>query len=303
MRIAYIEHRFSESSRAIIEHANVLIEDYAEQDLAVTVRQLYYRFISVDFFPNTLGSYKRLGSIINDARLAGLMDWEAIEDRDRKLEEPTHWDSPTELMTACAQQFRIDKWNTQQHRVEVWVEKKALEGIVEQACKPLDCSYFACKGYTSQSEMWRAAQRFEEYTDDGQEPVIIHLGDHDPSGLDMTRDIRDRLNDTFGVSVEVNRIALNKNQIDLYRPPPNPAKLSDTRAPAYVREFGEDSWELDALEPVVLRELIQKSIRLYLDEAAYEERAEEEEEHRRLLQDASSRWTDVVKFLRKRKRK
>lgn len=80
--------------------------------------------------------------------------------------------------------------------------------------------------------------------------VILHLGDHDPSGIDMTRDISDRL-ELFGADVEVKRIALNWDQIDEFTPPPNPAKLSDSRAGAYIAEYGDESWELDALEPTL----------------------------------------------------
>ncbi|KKL63102.1 hypothetical protein LCGC14_2178420, partial [marine sediment metagenome] len=217
--ICYEDHKFTPENLEIVEYANTLIAEFAADGLALTLRQLYYRFIATsDIFPNTLLSYKRLGKIINDARLAGLVDWESIEDRGRKLIQYDHWEDPEGVMRDAAGWFQLDKWEGQQHRVEVWVEKQALEAVVGQAAEPLDCAYFACKGYTSQSEMWRAAQRFEEYVADGHEPVIIHLGDHDPSGIDMTRDIVERINDVFGVVVQVDRIALNMNQVEEHQP-------------------------------------------------------------------------------------
>lgn len=296
--IQYIEHSFNASSLAMIEHANTLIADYAAQGLALTLRQLYYRFVAADLLANTQQNYSRLGAIVNNARLAGLMDWDAIEDRGRNLIKHSHWDTPGEIIETAAQSFRFDKWVGQPHRVEVWVEKQALEAVVGQAAAPLDCPYFACKGYTSQSEMWRAAQRFSEYIDNGHAPVVIHLGDHDPSGIDMTRDIFDRLNETFGVEVEIERIALNMDQIRKYKPPPNPAKLTDSRATGYIAKFKtHSSWELDALEPAQLRELIQKTIRSFLNVSLFNERVEEEKKARRVLALASQRWEEIEEMI------
>lgn len=295
--ICYKDHRFGAKALEHIEFANEIIARYAEQGLSLTLRQLYYRFVAADMFPNVERSYKNLGSLVNDARLAGLMDWEAIEDRGRNLIASSHWDDPSDIMASAARSYRIDKWAGQDYRVEVWVEKQALEAVVGMAAQPLDVAYYACKGYCSQSEMWRAAQRFKEYVEADQQPVIIHLGDHDPSGIDMTRDIADRLNDLFGVRVEVDRIALNMNQIEEYEPPPNPAKMSDSRAESYVAEHGDESWELDALEPDVLQRLITDTIVSYRDDDLWEEKVAEEAEARRSLQQASGCWSAVERFV------
>lgn len=292
--IAYINKKFRQSSLDIIEYANRIIEDYAAQGLSLTLRQLYYRFVAADLIPNTQKSYARLGSIINDARLAGMLDWEAIEDRTRELQKNPHWRTPADIVEVCARQFAVDKWKGQKYRVEIWVEKQALEAVIGQAADAWDCPYFACKGYTSQSEMWRAARRFDSFVYTGQKAVIIHLGDHDPSGIDMTRDINERNNELFGVPVIVDRIALNMDQIEKYDPPPNPAKMTDSRFEQYMVEFGEDSWELDALEPAMLNKLIQDRIQHYLDIDLYNERVALEEEGRRLLQMVSDNWEDVV---------
>lgn len=101
--------------------------------------------------------------------------------------------------------------------------------------------------------MWRATRRL------GDGDIIFYLGDHDPSGIDMTRDIRDRLR-MFGVDVEIDRLALNMDQVKKYNPPPNPAKMTDTRCHSYVSEFGNESWELDALEPRLMAELVKHAI-------------------------------------------
>ena len=293
-RIAYIEKKFQKATMGIIVYANQIIEDYAKQGLTLTLRQLYYRFVAADLIPNTQKSYSRLGSIINDARLAGYLDWNAIEDRGRNLITNPHWNNPADIVETFARQFAVDKWVGQKYRVEIWVEKQALEAVIGQAADEWDCPYFSCKGYTSQSEMWRAAQRFAQYRRNGQEPIIIHLGDHDPSGIDMTRDIDDRNNELFGVAVKVDRIALNMDQIEQYKPPPNFAKQTDSRFEAYAEQFGDESWELDALEPATLNKLIQDRIRKYVNIRKYNKRVKLEEEGRKQLQGVSDRWDGII---------
>jgi len=142
---------------------------------------------------------------------------------------------------------------------------------------------FSCRGYGSASEYWRAAQRIQRQNRDGKECVILHLGDHDPSGIDMTRDITERLA-TFGADVYINRIALNMPQIQQYDPPPNPAKTTDSRAGDYIKRYGVNSWELDALEPKILDELISDNILKYLDADKFEQaKIKQDQERQKIL--------------------
>lgn len=298
--IAYKPQKFGAASMAVIDRANAILAEYAESGYDLTLRQLYYQFVARSLLANKDTEYKRLGGIISDARMAGLIDWDRIVDRTRNLRELSNWDSPQEIVEATAKQFRHDKWANQENYVEVWVEKDALVGVMQVACEPLDVPYFSCRGYTSQSEMWSASQRLLTKIRDGKRVTIIHLGDHDPSGKDMTRDVDDRimqfiqhhrLRDLFEKELPglkaaygsperreeelrhmwmeqaedycpytVDRIALNMAQIEEYNPPPNPAKITDSRARAYMDEFGESSWELDALPPDVLTTMIRDKI-------------------------------------------
>ncbi len=265
MKIKYQDIKLGPPKLIIVGQANKIIAEYQAQGYQLTLRQLYYQFVARDLIANKVQKYKWLGSIVNDARLAGLISWHAIEDRTRNLQGNTHWSTPSEIINICAKQYREEKWAEQPNRIEVWIEKDALAGVIEKVCKRLDVNYFSCRGYTSQSEMWAAAQRLKRYERDGQETIILHFGDHDPSGCDMTRDIEDRLA-MFGSKVEVKRMALNMEQIDLYNPPPNPAKSTDGRYEKYVEQYGDESWELDALEPKVLEGLIEDTVLDYRDE-------------------------------------
>ncbi len=281
--ICYVSKNFSRSSLDIIECANEIIEDYSSQGYDLTLRQLYYQFVSKDLIANTQSEYKRLGAVINDARLAGLIDWSSIVDRTRNVQFNSHWSGPKEVVESCAQQFQIDKWANQEFHVEVWIEKDALVGVIERVCRSNDVPYFSCRGYTSQSEMWNAGQRLLNHTGNGQTPVIIHLGDHDPSGIDMTRDISDRLELFTYEEVLVKRVALNMDQVKKHKPPPNPAKITDTRAGAYIREFGNKSWELDALNPQNLESIIQRNINEFRDPDLWEKMVRKEKRHINML--------------------
>ena len=292
-KIKYQDKRFSPDSALVIVQADSIIQAYQAQGLNLTLRQLYYRFVAGGLLPNQQREYKRLGTIINDARLAGLLDWDAIEDRGRSVNPITAWSNPADIIHSAASSYAIDLWDGQDYRVEVWVEKQALEAVIENAARALATPSLACKGYLSQSEMWRAAQRMQQWERLGYQTVIIHLGDHDPSGIDMTRDTADRLH-LFKVNVTVNRIALNMNQITQYNPPPNPAKMTDTRAGNYVANYGHSSWELDALDPATLHTLIQNEIKKYLDASKYNAKVQQQEDERKLLTSVARKWNTVA---------
>ena len=259
-KIAYIEKKFKPESLALIEKINGVINEYSRQGFSLTLRQVYYQMVARAIIPNSERSYKNLGNLISEARLAGLIDWQAIEDRTRNLRANSHWSTPGSVIDSAAYSYHLDHWAGQENYVEVWVEKDALIGIVGQICRELDVSHFSCRGYVSQSEMWEAARRLRRRNDNGQHIVLLHLGDHDPSGKDMSRDIVDRLQIFETYDVEFHRLALNMDQIEEYGPPPNPAKLSDSRAAGYIEKYGRESWELDALEPQVISDIIREHV-------------------------------------------
>lgn len=292
--ICYEDKRFGEARLEMIARANEIIAVYAAEGYDLTLRQLYYQFVSRDLIPNKQSEYKRLGAIVSEARRAGLIDWDAITDRTRNLQSLGTWEGPDEIVAAVAKQFRYDRWEGQPHYVEVWFEKDALMGVFERVAHELRVPFFSCRGYTSDSEVWGAAQRLAAKTDEGKEVVILHFGDHDPSGIDMTRDIRDRLA-LFGASeVDVRRLALNMAQVRRYRPPPNPAKETDSRFAGYRKQYGAQSWELDALEPTTLAALVRAEVTSLLDDEAWEQDIERERVARAQLQSISDNYTAIV---------
>jgi hypothetical protein len=302
-RIRYEQKKLRADSLALIARANVIITNYANQGFSLTVRQLYYQLVTQNVIPNTEASYKKIIRLISDARRAGLIDWNAIEDRTRMLRVLNMWTHPRDVLHASASQFRMNPWDQQDTYVEVWFEKDALMGVFQKPCNTWRLPYFSCRGYASDSEVWAAAQRLAAESV-GRDVLILHFGDHDPSGLDMTRDIGDRVrlfasNVERRGEIEVRRLALTMEQVEEYQPPPNPAKETDARFAGYQAQYGDESWELDALTPTVLAALIEDNVRDVIDDRKWEYTMTTERSHRKALGQIADRYEDVRAFVRK----
>jgi len=299
MKECFVEKNFKPESLKIIATAEQILGEYARMGYDLSLRQLYYQFVARDLLANNERNYKMLGNIISDARDAGLIDWSMIKDRGRTLETLSHWNSPADIVFACAEQFRFDKWAKQPNYVEVMVEKQALEGVLLPECHKLDVPFMANKGYSSASALYEAGKRYRRATEAGKEVHLIYLGDHDPSGIDMSRDVLDRARLYSGegyrdlnYDVVVHRIALNMDQIDELNPPENPAKLTDSRANDYIAKFGESSWELDAIEPRALARLVREAILGLRDADIWAESVESEQKAKETLENAAQMIAD-----------
>lgn len=282
----YVDRKFVPSSVQLIGQMNDIVENYISQGFRLTIRQLYYQLVTKNVVPNTEKSYKRVCSIANDARLAGVMDWDAIEDRMRAFVRRSRWNSAQEILDASASSFHMDMWKDQNWRVFVIVEKDALAGVLEGPCHKYDVPLLAARGYPSASVLREFAisdllpalgydSRFHRLDDAPkkgfkQKFMLLHLGDHDPSGLDMSRDLTNRLGLFCGMNdglpnLFFRRIALNRDQVDENNLAPNPTKMTDARSAKYREEHGESSWELDAMEPTQLASLVEEHIEEFIE--------------------------------------
>lgn len=270
MKEQFIQRTFNAASRSTIETVNQILDEYEAQGFRLSLRQLYYQLVARDYIPNNVRSYKNIGSLVSNARQAGLIDWNMIEDRNRETVISNHWDNPGEIIEAAAYQFKIDKWETQPWHVEVMVEKDALSGVLYPVCRDLDVGITANKGYSSSSTMYEIGHRIRRAVRHGKHVCLIYLGDHDPSGIDMTRDVRERLEMYSGHSIDLVRLALNMDQVEQWRPPENPAKETDARFAGYVVKYGNSSWELDAVEPAQLAALVRDSVELHRDQLLWD---------------------------------
>lgn len=279
MKEHFKDVRFREASRIQIEQANEIVEAYQADGIQLTLRQLYYQFVSRNWLPNTERSYKNLSALISDARLAGLVDWSAIDDLGRVPSIPGFYDDRAQfvdyLKKSAETGYVLDHWKGQQFYVELWVEKQALSSVLEPIASKWQVGFSMNKGYSSQTAMYDASKRFIEARESGKDPVLLYFGDLDPSGEDMVRDIRDRMV-TFGAPLDVEKVALNIAQVKQFKCPPNPAKGSDPRFAEFAAKYGDESWELDALEPKAMRALAEKAIKSYLDLPMFTKQIERE---------------------------
>lgn len=297
--IAYRENKFRRhASKGVVVQANQIIAEAAADGWhSMTLRQLYYQFVARGFIPNTVQDYKRLGRIVTDARYCGLISWTAIEDAGRNSYHFPENPTAESVLAGIERKLTIDPWADQDTYVEVWVEKQALEATVARPCGLLNTPYMACKGYLSASEAWRAGLRFQRALDRGKRPVLLHLGDHDPSGIDMTRDNGDRLEEFLRMGVGVRRIALNMDQVQEHNPPPNPAKEDDSRFRGYRELYGEESWELDALRQNTIGDIITTELRSFIDQTRWDASMAEQSRRREPLRKLQEQWPDVEELL------
>ncbi len=280
----FTKANFRPETLALISQANEILSEYAAQGFTLTLRQLYYQFVARRIIANTAEEYGRLGRTIANARRAGLVDWAHIEDRTRDLVSWKHWEDPVQVISEGAYTYNEDLWERQDRRLEVWVEKSALVGVIKPVCQRWRVPYFAARGYPSHSELYAAGKRSAWYSRRGSAPIVLYLGDHDPSGLDMTRSLREELSLYARRPVDVRRLALNLDQIQELNLPPNPAKESDKRYQEYVRTTGQtDSWELDALSPAYVDELVDNAVADLVDAEKWSESLGREQSNRNRL--------------------
>lgn len=264
-----------------------IIKEYQDANIRLSQRQLYYRLVAGGHIPNAMEIYKRICKLVTDARYGGYIDWDAIEDRGRSALMNPEWDSPQDLIESAIAQYRLPRWQDQAYHVELYVEKEAMESILQPIANKYHIRFGANKGYSSATMIYELAGRLKEKIKEGKECVVLYLGDHDSSGLDMVRDIKDRIHEflRFGdepvdEDVQIVHVALTTAQVKHYKPPPNPAKSTDSRYEEYLKKFGKYSWELDALEPKVLATLTEQAIHKYLDVPKYNAWIRKEADHK-----------------------
>jgi hypothetical protein len=307
MKIAFRNTKIGPERLAKIKVINKIIGEYQRMGYKMTLRQLYYQLVSRDIIANKLREYANLSGLLTDARMCGLTDWDAIEDRLRIPSTPNSWDDAEEGLETIIDLFELPRMREQKVCIEVWVEKDALSGVLKRVTRKFHIPILVNRGYSSASAMFDAYNRFKKAREEKHKVRILYLGDYDPSGMDMIRDVEHRILEFFigrqadlleskgksedakilrKLEPELHRqvlfnsgyldfqvipIALTREQIDQYQPPPNPAKMSDPRANKFVGEHGETSWEVDALPPEVLDQILTDAIEGLIDMEKYRE--------------------------------
>lgn len=316
MKEKFEEHRFSPEALAIARRADAIAADYARRGFDLTLRQLYYQFVAGNLFPadrtyvnengkwvrdpagsiNAEPNYKWLGDIVTNARLCGMMDWDHITDRARTTKRRETWSDLSDFLTDMRGRYARERWTHQPRHIEVMVEKQALEGVLSAVCEKWHVSLTSNKGYASASLYYERGKYLQSMRDvEGREPHIIYLGDHDPSGLDMSRDLQRRISLFSDGPVVFHRVALNIDQVRAHNLVENPTKPKDSRTSGYVERFGEHCWELDALAPETLVALVEGKISSLVDQKRWAADGDVELDDQERIQDI------VDSLVRKRK--
>lgn len=282
MKFVTKPHTFIRRNLALVKTCDEILSSLNSDGYNITLRGLFYRLVIQSTIANSEKEYNKLSTLIANARRGGYIDWNHIVDLTRRLESNSHWDSPEDIIESAAESYHIDLRSTQEYRPEIWIEKSALLGVLLPTCQKLDVSLLATRGHPSVTVLWDARCRIEQnYTDHNQSTVIFYLGDHDPTGLSIPEVINEEFafhRETMGMMFE--RIALNRNQVDQYNLPPNPAKEKDTNFKKYAAKHGKKCWELDALSPEVLIALVEDAVETFTDPDAFSEREIIQEEGR-----------------------
>ena len=280
--------RLNGANQERLVQINKILEDYQEQGYTLTLRQLYYQLVSRGIIPNQQKEYAKLSGLIVKGRMAGVIDWGAIEDRLRVPFLP-YWNVDiNDALQDSAKQYRVNRMRNQDTYIELWVEKDALSGVLKNITSKYHINLMVNRGYSSCSAMHDAFIRLNGRSESRK--IILYLGDHDPSGLDMIRDINDRLIG-FGLeNFEVRQIGLTWEQIQQYAPPPNPAKVTDPRAKKYIAEFGRVSWEVDALNPKTLHQLVSNNVEDLINPEIFSKQMEREDLEKTKLQQIADKY-------------
>ncbi len=277
----------------ITENSIEVLKSYEGQ---ITLRQLYYRLVALGM-TNDVKHYKKVIGAMGDARWDGSVEFGAFIDRERSMYGITEAtpinlqeriERGKEQVKAWMEDFHLNRWENQPEYFEIWIEKKALQGVFESPCNTFDLGLAPCKGYPSLTFLHEALERFNDAFDREQLPFIFYFGDYDPSGEDIPRSIHDNFA-RMGLPIEVRRIALTPIHIEEMKLPSVPAKLTDTRTKNWA---GKGVVELDAVEPRTLTKMVESVIKEHFDTDLYDELKERESIEREQYQIALKEFVE-----------
>ena len=245
------------------------LEVFDQYDTAITLRQLYYRLVARLLIPNTINSYKRLSRIMVKAREDEDVPVNCLEDRSRRIlgRGDTGYDSAEDYLKQKLsslqdswRSFSMPMWEDQPVYLLISLEKDALSRLVSRVANAYSVRTFPTRGYPSFSYVQTMANYMQTRLA-GKPIIVLYFGDFDPSGVDIERDLEDRLGRYGAKDFKVKRIALTADQIRDHRLPPMPVKKSDARAEGFMAEHGDKAVELDALDPNLLQSIVREAIR------------------------------------------
>lgn len=281
--------------KLVVTYVNDILNQYT---MKLTLRQIYYRLVAGYEYPNTTSAYNQLSKQLVKARERNDIDKTRIEDRSREfVGGDYHFNNLEEYVTYKFETFLNSPthygrklWTSQPEYVIVWVEKDALSRVISAVADEYNVTTCPSRGYASYTYITEALARLPEE----KEITVLHFADHDSSGLDMTRDLVNRFSEYSDLEIAVERIALNYDQVQHLELPSNPAKRADPRAESYIAQYGNECWELDAIEPTDLQRMVSEAIENHIDSDIWNETLEQIQQEREELRTMFSSIRDLL---------
>lgn len=269
------------------------LQIFTQYDSPITLRQLYYRLVAKKIIDNTINNYKRLSRIIVKAREKRDVPINCLEDRSRRIlgrgdsgyyTAEDYLKTKIEILRESWKTFSMPMWEDQIYWVLISLEKDALSRLVSRIANRYSIRTFPTRGYPSFSYVQRMASYIRNRLV-GKPCIVLYFGDFDPSGIDIERDLAERLERYGAGDFYVKRIALTDGQIKKFNLPPIPVKRSDVRSRSFLKEHGDRAVELDALDPNILQEFVAKSIESYIDMDKWKKRLEKIDELKKWIKE------------------
>jgi hypothetical protein len=239
----------------------------AEAAQPITGRGIGYKLFIAGLIPSMArAEMQRVYRLLKEARERGDIPWEWIVDETRVLERTPTWDDPAQYARCVAQSYRRDFWNQQPIRCEVWSEKGTVRGVLQPVLDHYAVGFRIMHGFGGATTVYDVSQ-----DDDGRELILLYVGDFDPSGMFMSEgDLPRRITEYGGDHITLRRIALTRKQVRGLPSFPATDKCKDPRYKWFRNNYGDDCWELDAMDPNDLRDCVEEAIKGLIEPAAWE---------------------------------
>src|SRR5262249_52665997 len=239
----------------------------AHECAPITGRGVGYKLFTQGFIPSMgRADMQRVYRLLKEEREYGTIAWEAIVDETRGIEIAASWANPEEFAEEMTAGYRRSFWNQQPKRCQVWSEKGTVRGLLKPVLDRYGVGFNAVHGFTSATEAWNVSR-----DNDGRELVVLYVGDYDPSGLCMSEvDLPKRFKEYGGDHIALKRIALTGDHVLDLTSFPASDKQKDPRFKWFTGRYGNQCWELDAMDPNDLRSCVEKHIKELIEPVAWE---------------------------------
>ena len=259
----------------------------AEEAQPITGRGVGYKLFTAGLIPSMATSdMARVYRLLKEARERELIPWDWIVDETRALERVATWNHPEQYVECVSRSYRRDFWNLQPVRVEVWSEKGTVRGVLDPVLDAYGVGFRVMHGFSGATTVHDVAE-----DDDGRDLIVLYVGDYDPSGLCMSEhDLPNRLEKYDGDHVVLKRIALCREHLTGLPSFPASDKKKDPRYRWFVDNYGTRCWELDALDPNTLRDIVREAIEAEIEPEAWDRCATIERAERESLRSVLDSW-------------